>query len=313
MKPFLIVNPRSANGATGRHFDDIARAVRGAIGDHAHAFTKAPMDATAIARRAIQDGHDLIIAVGGDGTINEVANGFFAEGSAESGRPVAINPAAAFAILPRGTGGDLRRTLGLDGDVAKSALRLREKPRPFDLGLARYVGLDGKPGARIFANVAGAGIDAEIVEIANRSSKVLGGKLSFMIASLRGLIGWRDRAVRFSLDGGPMEDKRITCFAVGNGRFFGGGMMVTPEARIDDGLFHLTLWSGFGFKDFAISTAKMYDGSHVKLSGTRTATARTVRLEPGEGDSCPVELDGEPVGRLPASFTILPGVVPLVA
>src|SRR4051812_30128 len=110
MKPFLIVNPRSANGATGKQFDQIAAAVRSSVGDHGHAFTERPMHAAELARKAIEDGHDLVIAVGGDGTINEVVNGFF--GEARPGEtPKAVNPDASLAVLPRGTGGDFRKTL----------------------------------------------------------------------------------------------------------------------------------------------------------------------------------------------------------
>src|SRR5207253_2243993 len=99
-----------------------------------------------------------------------------------------------------------------------------------------------------------------------------------------------------------------------NGRFFGGGMQVAPSARLDDGLFSLTIWSGFGLSDFILRSSAMYDGSHVALRGTRTATARTVRLEPGRGASLAIgiEADGEPLGRLPATFRILPGALRLV-
>src|SRR6059058_2665791 len=115
MKPFLVVNPRSANGATARHFDTIVQAVRGAVGDCPHAFTESPMHAADVTRRALAEGHDLVIAVGGDGTINEVVNGFF-EPARPGEAPRAVKPGAALAVLPRGTGGDFRRTLGLDGD-----------------------------------------------------------------------------------------------------------------------------------------------------------------------------------------------------
>ena len=120
MKPFLVVNPKSAGGATQRHFDTISQAVRNAVGECPHAFTERPLHAAELTRKALGQGHDLVIAVGGDGTINEVVNGFFEEPrqGAES-RP--LKPGAALGVLPRGTGGDLRRTIGLDADVQRSA------------------------------------------------------------------------------------------------------------------------------------------------------------------------------------------------
>ncbi|MFL5310989.1 MAG: diacylglycerol/lipid kinase family protein [Myxococcales bacterium] len=314
MKPFLIVNPRAANGATGRHFDDISAAVRAAIGEHAHAFTERPMHAAELARRALRGGADLVIAVGGDGTINEVVNGFFEEpGHGDAPRPV--RPGAALGILPRGTGGDLRRTVGLDGDLRACAPRLSNEGRSIDVGRIDFVDPKGQNAARYFINVAEAGVGSDVVRIANSSSKLLGGKLTFAVASLRALAGWRDVPIRWSLDGGPFQEGLVTTFAVANGRCFGGGMVVAPGALLDDGLFHVTIWSGYSLSDFVLRGAAMYDGSHVKLKGTRTATARSVRLEPlpGARRSVDIEADGELIGRLPATFTLVPGAVRLVS
>jgi YegS/Rv2252/BmrU family lipid kinase len=311
-KPFLVVNPRSAAGATGRQFDHIASAVREQLGDHDHAFTARPLHAAELTRAALRNGHDLVIAVGGDGTINEVVNGFF-----EEPRPgeeaKAVHPGAALFVLPRGTGGDLRRTIGIDGDLRRSAAHLKGQRRPIDVGRCDYTSFEGKLESRYFVNVADAGVGAEVVRLANQSSKVLGGQFSFTIASVKALVGWSDVALRASVDGGPFEELRSTTYAIANGRYFGGGMMVAPQARLDDGLFHLTVWSGFGLLDFARYGGRLRDGTHTALKGTRTGTARSVRLEPGAGKVANVELDGELVGRLPATFTVLPGAIALVS
>ena len=314
MKPFLVVNPRSANGATGRHFDSIAQAVRSSVGDCPHAFTERPMHAAEVTRDALVGGHDLVIAVGGDGTINEVVNGFF-KAPLLGGAPEPIHPGASLGIVPRGTGGDLRRTVGLDGDLGRSAARLKGEKRRIDVGRVDFTKDDGSQGSRLFVNVAEVGVGAKVVEIVNSSSKVLGGKLTFMAASLRALVGWKDLSVRASLDGGAHEDFEVTTFAIANGRFFGGGMMIAPGADLHDGLFHLTLWSGFTLTDFLLKSGTMYDGSHLKLKNTRTRSARTVQLEPGPNARGPiaVEVDGELIGRLPATFSVLPGALSLVS
>jgi diacylglycerol kinase (ATP) len=168
------------------------------------------------------------------------------------------------------------------------------------------VGHDGRPQSRHFANVAGCGIDGRVVEKAEGSSKVLGGKLSFQIAAARALMGWRDQPVRWRADGGPWNEESITCLAVCNGRFFGGGMMVAPGAVLDDGLFDVTLWKGLGMKDFVLRRHVLYDGSHLKLPNTRTFRAREVEVEPLGGARVLVDVDGEGPGLLPARFTILP-------
>jgi YegS/Rv2252/BmrU family lipid kinase len=311
VKPFVVVNPRSANGATARHFDGIAQAVRSAVGEFRHAFTERAMHAADLTRSALREGCDLVIAVGGDGTVNEVVNGFFEPARpGEAARPV--RPGAALALLPRGTGGDLRRTLGLDGDLVRCAARLKGAAAPADVGRVDYTADDGTAASRYFINVSEVGVGARVVEIANRSSKFLGGKTTFMLASLRALAGWRDLRVRASFDGSPVEELSITALAVANGKYFGGGMMVAPEALLDDGLFHVTIWSGFGLSDFVLKSGSMYDGTHVKLKGTRTRTARSVRVDPVGSGSMGIEADGERLGRLPASFALLPDALQLI-
>ena len=311
MKPFLVVNPRSANGATARHFDAILRAVRSAIGDAKHVFTERAMHAADLTRAALKAGYDLIVAVGGDGTMNEVVNGFFQP--ARPGEPAKpVRSGAALAMLPRGTGGDLRRSVGLDRDLDRCAARLAGESGAVDVGRVDYVADDGSEASRYFINVGEVGVGARVVDIANRSSKRLGGRVTFVLASLRALAGWHDQRVRASFDGGPAEDLSVTSMAIANGKYFGGGMMVAPEALLDDGKFHVTIWSGYGLTDFVFKSGSMYDGSHVNLKGTRTRTARTVRVDPAGSESVDIEVDGERVGRLPATFTILPGALQLV-
>jgi diacylglycerol kinase family enzyme len=87
---------------------------------------------------------------------------------------------------------------------------------------------------------------------------------------------------------------------------------VAPEARLDDGQFHVTIWSGYGLSDFVFKSGSMYDGSHVRWKGTRTRTARTVRIDPLGTEPVGVEVDGERLGRLPATFTLMPGALQLV-
>jgi len=313
-KTFLIVNPRAAGGSTGRHFDDIASAVRAAVGEHRHVFTERPLHAEELTRTALRDGFDLVVAVGGDGTINEVVNGFF-EPPVPGVPAKYVRAGAALGILPRGTGGDLRRTLDLDPDLRRCGPRLAGTRRAIDVGRVDFVRDSGEPAARYFINVGEAGVGAEVVTLANKSSKALGGKLTFSIASLRALAGWKDVAVRYSLDGGPFEEAEVTTFAVANGRYFGGGMQVAPGARIDDGLFAITIWSGYGLSDFVFKSGSMYDGSHVNMRGTRVLSARTVRLEPAPRAAGPIgiEVDGEPIGRLPATFSVVPAAIALVS
>ncbi|HEX7624668.1 MAG TPA: diacylglycerol kinase family protein [Anaeromyxobacteraceae bacterium] len=306
MKPHLIVNPASASGRTGRHFDDIARAVRSAVGDFECSFTERRGHGVVLAREVSRAGANLVVAVGGDGTASEVVDGLMLErapGGARSGE-------SAFGFISRGTGGDLRRSLGCPAD-AVGAARLLAGPAEcvLDLGRVEFVGHDGKPEARHFVNVAGFGIAGRVVRDTERMGKALGGKATFMLASAKALLGWHDQPVRWRIDGGSWKEDRITSLSVCNGRFFGGGMMVAPAARMDDGLFDVTLWKGLGFADFVLKKGMLYDGSHLRLPNTTTFQGRLVEAEPIGRDPVLLDVDGEQPGVLPARFTILGGVL----
>jgi YegS/Rv2252/BmrU family lipid kinase len=301
MRTFLVVNPQSAGGTTGRRWPEIRAEVLRALGDGAeHAFTEGPMHAAALTAEALKSGFRRIVAVGGDGTLNEVVNGFFQEGS---GAPAD----ACLALVPRGTGGDFRRTFGLNGSLRECCQRLAGEIRPLDVGRIRFTRPDGSPGSRYFVNVASFGVSGKVDQAVNSGSKALGGKVSFFIASVRTLLGWRDQQVRIRVDGGPEESLAITTLAVANGQYFGGGMRVAPEADPSDGQFDVTIWSGYHLKDFALKSASVYDGSHVRWAGTRTLRCR--RLEAASDEEVLLDVDGEQPGRLPASFELLPGAL----
>lgn len=306
MKTFLVVNPQSANGQTGKRWAELSAEIGKGLGEFGHGFTEKPMDASRMAREAIHQGYECIVAVGGDGTINEVVNGFF-----EGGR--AINPQAALGLIARGTGGDFRRTFGWSVDVPSAVERLRsDQTRPFDVGQVDYVDHEGKPATRYFANIASFGVSGLVVKKVNESSKALGGKLTFMMGSVRALLQYKDQPVRITLDDRPAEEVAITTLAVANGQFFGGGMKVAPDADTSDGIFHVTIWSGYGLSDFALKQGGIYSGVHVKWKGTRVLQGRQLQADPvNQGAEILLDVDGEQPGRLPCRMQILPSAIRL--
>jgi YegS/Rv2252/BmrU family lipid kinase len=302
VKPFLIVNPTSAAGRTGRQFDRIARAVRASIGEFECAFTQSPGDGVRLAGDAVRAGGSLVVAVGGDGTASEVIDGLTVA--------PARDPSPLFGFIPRGTGGDLRRSLGTP-ELLDDAARWLAGKRVVtcDLGRLELVDHDGIPRVRHFANVAGFGISGVVSAEVNRGLKLGSGKLSFMIASAKALLRWKDQPVRWRVDAGPWREDTVTALSVCNGRFFGGGMQVAPGALLDDGLFDVVVWSGVGFREFVIRKRKLYDGTHVHLPQTRVLRARTVEAEAMGDTPVLLDVDGEQPGRLPARFSILPGAL----
>ncbi|MDC0708866.1 diacylglycerol kinase family lipid kinase [Stigmatella sp. ncwal1] len=305
MKTFLVVNPRSAGGQTGKHWAELSAQVGRAIGEFGHGFTEGAMDAARIARKAVQDGYECVVAVGGDGTINEVVNGFFLDGRA-------INPQAALGVIPRGTGGDFRRAFGWDLELDSALARLSTgQTEPFDVGLIEYVNHEGKPEQRYFANIASFGVSAVVAHEVNKSSKALGGNLSFVWGTVKGLIKYSAPMVRFRADAGTQEPVSVTAVAVANGRYFGSGMCVAPGALTHDGLFNVTVWSGYGLNDFIFKSKGVYSGEHVTWKGTRQLQCRSFEAESEDGQEVLIEVDGEVPGRLPAKMTILPGAIRL--
>ncbi len=296
-----IVNPRSAGGATARLWPSLSGQLSAAFGRVDARFTDRPGAATRLTREALREGAKLVLSVGGDGTHNEVANGFF-DGAA----PLA--PEAALGIVPAGTGGDFRKSFGWAADPVEAIQRLRAGGRRrIDLGRLSFTAPDGTPALRHFVNVASFGIGGQVDDRVNRSSKILGGRLSFAVASFRALTTFHDQKIRLSLDGGAPEEMTVTSVAVCNGQYFGGGMWVGPEAKVDDGLFDVTIWRGLGLADFVLRARRVYDGTHVSLPNTTLARARRVRAESDE--TVLLDVDGEQPGRLPATFELLPGAL----
>lgn len=304
MKTYLVVNPHSANGQTGRRWAEISARVTRALGEVSVGFTRSALDATRLTREALRQGYELVVAVGGDGTINEVTNGFF------EGDGSVVRDGAALGVLPLGTGGDFRRTFGWDLHLETNIARLKgEGTQPFDVGRVEYATAEGAREWRYFANIASCGVSGDISQVVNATSKALGGRLSFVWGTVKGLTRYTNRPVRFRLDGGEWQGGNVTCLAVANGRYFGSGMCVAPNASTSDGLFDVTVWSDYTLKDFIFKSPSIYNGDHLKWDRTRALRGRTVEVE--SDFPLLLEVDGEVPGQLPARFDLLPGVLRL--
>ena len=302
LRSFVIVNPASAAGATGRRWDRIARLLRSSLGDFEHVATQKPGEASTLSRAALRAGFEMVVSVGGDGTLNEVVGGFF-DGAA----PVA--PAAVLGVIALGTGCDFARTIA-QTDLESACARLAgRETRTIDVGLARFTGHDGAPATRIFINVASFGCSGLVAHLVSSRLKAVSGQLAFTLATLRALAVYRDLTVSLEFDGMPPRSLAVTNCAFGNGRFFGAGMQVAPAAQLDDGEFDVTIWSGFGLMDFIRKRHTLYDGSHVREPGTRVL--RTRRAIATSKSTVLLELDGESTGRLPAQLEVLAGAVRL--
>lgn len=296
------MNPRSGAGLSESRWARIRGAIAEGLGEIDSAFTTCPRDAAAIAEREAAAGRRLIVAFGGDGTISEVADGVLtakANGTTEIG------------LIPRGTGGDFRRSLDLPHEAGAAARRIREAPaRIVDAGRVTYRAPDGRREARHFVNVASFGFSSAVATRANASSKRLGGRIAFFAATMRTLFSYDNTDVWLSIDGQPRQRRRVLMAAVGNGRYFGGGMKICPDAQLDDGHLDLVYVGDFGIADVMIKIPRIYGGTHLELDEVGSSPVTRLEVEPVEPDALvPVELDGETPGHLPATFEILPGAL----
>lgn len=304
-KTVFIVNPRSANGATGRNWKAIDRETRrGLRTDYDVRFTERQGQATALASEAIKDGYELIVAVGGDGTINEVVNGFF-----EKEKP--LNPKAALAVMSIGTGSDFVKTLEFPTTPYEAAERIRSgKVWPVDLGRCSFVGLDGEQRSRFFINIADFGSGGQVVDKVNRTTKVFGGSISFLWGILTTLPTYRNKLTKFRIDDGPEEERVLNTFVVANGRYYGGGLKPAPNAQLDDGLFDIVSIGDVGFLEAVSSLGKFRKGTHLETPNVSFWRGKTVAASSEETQL--VEMEGEVVGRLPARFEMLPKAMNII-
>lgn len=304
----VIVNPRSAGGRTARRWPQIAQVLEQRIGRFTPRFTRGRGDAIGLTRELLAQKCDLIIGVGGDGTFNEIANGFI------QGDKL-VRPGASMGILPAGTGGDFRRMFGFSsGSGVADAIELLAagRPVPIDVGKVKFATREGKPAERYFVNLVSFGMGGAVAARARNFLTPLGGKLAFLWATFCVLLSYRGKSVRVRVDGSGHETVwRVTNVAVGNGRFHGGGMYPCPTAEMNDGIFEVTIIEYMNMFQLLRDIGVLYSGEI--YTHPKTHHLRGVRIEAESEAETLIEVDGEPLGMLPLEITVLPGILPVIA
>ena len=288
----FLVNPASDSGATGRRWPELVRraSAAGLRGDTL--LSERPGHLTDLARQAASGGAKLFVAVGGDGTVNEVVNG------------LAEIEGAELAVVHRGTGGDFVRTFQIPHRLEDALdVAARGATREIDLGRATLKTWAGREGTIWFANLASAGMSGAVAKRVNETDNVLGGKLSYAWATVAVFARWRNAHVEVSVDGetreGAMHDVMVA-----NGRYVGGGMKICPDAEPDDGLFDVLLIGDVTKRDLVTTLPKIYRGTHLPHPKAELLRGREVTIASPE--PLPVELDGEQPGTTPARFEVVP-------
>ncbi|TML70093.1 MAG: diacylglycerol kinase family lipid kinase [Actinobacteria bacterium] len=283
---------------TGRRWPGIAHraAEVGLSGDAL--FSERPGHLTELARQAADDGARLLVVVGGDGSVNETVNGI-----ADRADPPEL------AVIPRGTGWDFVRTFGIPRRIeAAASIALAGVARTLDVGKVSYRGWDGSDADALFANVASAGMSGAIAQRANETTKALGGKASYLLALFAVFARWSANDMQVTVDGETRQG-RMFDVVVANGKFFGGGMKICPDALPDDGLLDVLTIGDVTKRDLVITMPRIYRGTHLPHPKAELLRGRVVTVE--SDSPVPIELDGEQPGTTPARFEALPAKIRL--
>ena len=291
----FLVNPASGNGATGKRWPELERQARDFGLDPHVELSTGPGGLAELARQAAEDGADIVVAVGGDGTVHEVANGLL---TAER------RPLPDLGILARGTGDDFVRALGIPTTDIDALTTLRDgATRELDAGHVTYRGPDGTEAQSYFVSMAGVGMSGAVARRLNTTSKRLGGRIAGLVATFRVFSRWTNVDLRVTVGAehreGLMEDVLI-----GNTEFHNGGMRLCPGAQPDDGLFDVLLIGDVTKVDLARTLPKLYKGTHLPHPKAELLRGATVTVH--SSTALPIELDGEQPGTTPVRFEVVP-------
>lgn len=287
--PIVIINPSAGGGRAAQSVGWIRDLLTARPGTRLE-MTRRRGDAERLSSNAGRDGHDRIIAVGGDGTIAEVVNGLMA-GGAE----------VELGIVPAGSGNDLARSLGLPRDpVACWTIGMQRHTRPIDL--ARVV--NGAGASRWLVSAGGIGFDAQVAAAMAERARWQQGRAGYVLTTLSELLRFSNRSVEITVDGGAPLSRHVLFVAIANGANYGGGMRIAPDAQVDDGWLDLCIVGNISRLGALRQMPNLYRGTHTAHPAVELLRARTVHIA---GDAkTRVHLDGEPFGELPLSIELVP-------
>lgn len=305
----LVVNPAAGGGRAGRLVGEVCRALMTeGVSARVHR-TSARGHLAEVVRELVAQGAPTVAVMGGDGTFHDACDALL---TADGGLVDCAR--TTFATLPAGTGGDFAaRTLGMPSEVSAVAAWLaRARPAPMDLGLVEALRPRAGERARMaFTNIASCGISGRVDYLVAEGPKWLSGKAAYLVATLRGLAGWRHRAVRVRVDGAVLYEGPALTVAVANGRAFGGGMIIAPRADCADGVLDVVGIGDLGAAEIARNFPKIYKGEHLGEAGIFSARGRVVEIDAADDDVL-LDVDGDAAGRLPARFRVLPSALSIL-
>jgi len=297
----VIVNPVAGAYSTRRKWPRISKLLKHVGLSFDYEYTEGVGHAVELARVAASDGYRYIVAIGGDGTVNEVANGIL-----HSTRPTETS----LGVVSTGTGSDFARSVGIPRDYIRACSSLcSSRRRLIDVGVVEFR-RSGQVLQRFFINVAGVGFDATVVEATEKLPKYFGGTIPYLAGLFRTLFGYRNKAVVLSV-GNKVEANRILSVVVANGGYVGGGMHIAPKAKLSDNLLDVLIIGDMGKFELLKALPMVYKGTHINHPKVRMEQVTHITIESSE--RLLVHADGELLGECPASFWLVPAALSIVA
>jgi len=301
----FVVNPSAGNGATGREWPHLWTQAKDRLGSFDVRMTSGPDDATRLAREAVFSGAEIVVCVGGDGTLNEVVNGLMDDGEA-------IAPEVLVGYLPRGTACDLGRSTPIPRDLHTALDNiLNNKIRPIDIGRLLYHNHQGRESHRYFHNVLSFGLGGEVDDRVNKTTKALGGFMSFMWATLISILLYDTKRIHLQVDDHFDDELTAWNVAVANGQYHGGGMCIAPGADLSDGVFHVTIIGDLHLAEVFLNLHKLYTGKIYDVEKVKTLTGR--RITASAPQRVLIDMDGEQPGRLPIAVDMIPSGLNIIS
>jgi diacylglycerol kinase (ATP) len=296
----VIVNPAAGAFSTRRKWPIISRLLNRIGLPFDFEYTEGVGHAIELARLAASDGYRYLVAVGGDGTVNEVANGILHSTNAAT---------TALGIVSTGTGSDFIRSVGISRNYATACSALTSSKRlSIDVGVVEYQS-KGQTLQRFFVNAAGIGFDAAVVKETERLPKYFGGTIPYVTGMLRTLVSYKNKPVVVRV-GDEVEELRVLNVAVANGGYMGGGMHIAPQAELGDSLLDVVVIGDMGKLELLKEFPTVYKGTHINHPKVSMKRGSNISIESSE--PVLVYADGELLGECPASFRVVPGALSLV-
>ena len=297
----IIYNPLAGAGSGKKAVQAISPFIAGSGWECRYVETRRSGDGTYLAQQAVESGAHLVIAVGGDGAIHEVANGLMLAKTAGAGT-------CELAIVNCGTGAGFAQSLGLPTTYEDQIRWAFNRPaKPLDIGRLNGHDREGAPFTRYFVNECQAGISSAIVSNVGWGKKQLGGKLAFGLAAFEELFRYRAMPVQVTLDGQAVPMHALLGIVVGNGRYCAGGMQLTPTALPNDGLLDVLLIQEMNLAARISAFSKVYSGKHIHSPHIRLCKASHIEVRAEK--NLWVETDGEIAGLAPFSIALEPAAL----